>query len=68
MLNAKPWYLSKTIWASLVSVMLALAGFFGAPVAAIDSGQAVDAILQAASAIAGLVAIFGRLTASERIS
>ncbi|MFZ1681877.1 MAG: hypothetical protein WAT70_12735 [Rhizobiaceae bacterium] len=68
MLNAKPWYLSKTIWASLVSILLALAGLLGAPVAAIDSGQAVDAILQAASAIAGLVAIFGRLMASERIS
>lgn len=68
MLNSKPWYLSKTIWASLVSVALTLAGLMGVPVAAIDSGQAADAILQAASAIAGLVAIFGRLTARERIS
>lgn len=65
--DTKPWYLSRTIWASLVTVAAAAAGLMGLPVAGIDDVALTDAILQAATAISGLVAIFGRLSATNKI-
>lgn len=65
--DTKPWYLSRTIWASLVTILTAAAGLVGAPVAGIDNQALTDTILQAVSAISGLVAIFGRLSATDKI-
>jgi hypothetical protein len=64
----KPWYLSKTIWGAAVSVGATLSAMFGLPVDA--SGQAVltEAVLQTVSAVAGIIAIFGRLSADSRIA
>lgn len=67
MTTAKPWYLSKTIWASIVGVASTLAGMTGLPVGNVDNAALTDLILQAVTAISGLVAIFGRLSADERI-
>ena len=65
--DTKPWYLSRTIWASLVTILTAAAGLVGVPVAGIDNQALTDTILQAVSAISGLVAIFGRLSATDKI-
>ncbi|GLS32928.1 hypothetical protein SAMN04488498_108132 [Mesorhizobium albiziae] len=63
----KAWYLSRTIWASLITVATALAGMLGLPVEGLDNSALADTLLQAVAAIAGLVAIFGRLSAKDRI-
>ena len=63
----KPWYLSRTIWASLITIATAAGGMFGIPVDAIDSVALTDTVLQAVAAISGLVAIFGRVSAKSRI-
>lgn len=67
MTNTKPWYLSRTIWASLVTIATAVGGFLGLPTGDLDSGQLTDALLQMITAISGIVAIFGRLSADSRI-
>jgi hypothetical protein len=67
MTPTKPWYLSRTIWASLVTIATAMGGLFGLPADTVDNAALTDALLQAIAAIAGLVAIFGRLSATERI-
>lgn len=67
MTDSKPWYLSRTIWASLITIVTAAAGIFGVPVAGIDNAALADTLLQAVTAISGLVAIFGRLGAHSRI-
>ena len=67
MTDSKPWYLSRTIWASLITIVTAAAGIVGVPVAGIDNSALIDTLLQAITAISGLVAIFGRLGASSRI-
>ena len=64
---AKPWYLSKTIWASLIATAAAVAGLLGLPVSGIDGGALAEALLQAVTAISGLVAIVGRIGATHRI-
>ena len=63
----KPWYLSKTIWASIVTVLTGVGGIFGLPTAGIDNAALTETILQAIAALSGLIAIFGRLSARDRI-
>jgi hypothetical protein len=67
MTESKPWYLSRTIWASLITIVTAAAGIFGVPVTGIDNAALTDTLLQAIAAISGLVAIFGRMGAKEKI-
>ncbi len=67
MTTAKPWYLSKTIWASLVTVLMSLGSLFGLPDGIIDNEALADAIIQAITALTGLAAIFGRVTAAQKI-
>ncbi len=64
---AKPWYLSRTIWASVVTVMAAAAGAMSMPV---DDGQQTaltELTLHVLTALSGLGAIFGRFAATTRI-
>lgn len=63
----KPWYLSRTIWASIVTVMAAGGGLLGYPIDASQSALAVDHALQIVAGISGLAAIFGRFAATTRI-
>ncbi|MER2535558.1 MAG: hypothetical protein ABTQ31_10395 [Rhizobiaceae bacterium] len=67
MTDIKPWYLSRTIWASLVTILTAVGGIAGLPLAGIDGSALTDTLLQAVTAISGLLAIFGRLNASSRL-
>jgi hypothetical protein len=65
--TAKPWYLSKTIWASIVTILMSVGGMFGLPDGLVDNGALADTILQAVTALMGLVSIFGRVTAAQKI-
>ena len=65
--SSKPWYLSRTIWASIITVLTGAAGVVGLPSDGLDDPALADTLLQAVSAISGLIAIFGRLSAKHRI-
>jgi hypothetical protein len=67
MTETKPWYQSRTIWASLVTVSTGLAGVVGLPVDGLDNSALTDTLLQLVTSIAGLVSILGRLSAKDRI-
>lgn len=67
MTSIKPWYLSRTIWASIVTILTGAAGLTGLPLDGLDGSALTDTLLQAVSAISGLIAVFGRLSAKERI-
>lgn len=67
MTSSKPWYLSRTIWASVVTILTGGAGLVGLPLGGIDSTALTDTILQAITAVSGLIAIMGRISAKERI-
>ena len=67
MTSSKPWYLSRTIWASVVTILTGGAGLIGLPLGGIDSTALTDTILQAITAVSGLIAIMGRISAKERI-
>ncbi len=63
----KPWYLSKTILASIITIVMSMGGLFGLPTGLIDNAALADTIMQAVTALMGLVAIFGRLSAVRKI-
>lgn len=63
----KEWYKSKTVWGGLIAVGAAAAGAFGI---AIDEGtqdQIAELAVVAATAIGGLLAIYGRIRADREI-
>lgn len=68
--ETKPWYLSKTVIASVLVVIFGILGAFGLSSAALEGEKdsIVEVVLQLAGAIAGGVAIYGRLTAKARIN
>ncbi|OQM73602.1 hypothetical protein [Manganibacter manganicus] len=67
MTAVKPWYLSRTIWASIVTIITGAAGLTGIPLDGFDGSAFTDTMLQAVSAVSGLIAVFGRLSAKHRI-
>lgn len=67
MKNSKPWYQSKTIIASLISVATALAGLGGVPLGPLDGSALAESLVEGIAAISGIVAILGRFSARQRI-
>lgn len=67
MIDHKAWYLSRTVWASLVTILLSVAGLVGVGIDAINPEGLTDALLQLATAVAGIVAVAGRLAATRKI-
>ena len=67
MTETKPWYLSRTVWASLVAIIAAACGMVGLPADAVSDPELVDAILTVVAAAAGVVSLVGRLVARTRI-
>lgn len=68
MTQTKPWYLSKTIWAAVVSVAATIGAMFGF---SIDDGVRdglVEVILQLIAAGSALFSIFGRITATTKLN
>ncbi len=63
----KPWYLSKTVWASTITIAAGIGGMLGLPLRGFDANAAADLLLQAITAISGIVALAGRVTATARI-
>lgn len=63
----KPWYLSRTIWASGVALIATLASAVGFPLDATEVASLPDALLQAVAAVAGVIAIVSRISARNRI-
>lgn len=68
MIDEKPWYLSKTIWGSLVAVFAALSASLGFPLDAVTQTELSDIAVQLVGAAGALLAIYGRLTATRIIS
>ena len=68
MSQTKPWYLSTTIWAALVSITASITAFLGVPIDEATRIGLTESALQLVTAFAGFVAILGRLSASAKIA
>ncbi len=63
----KNWYTSKTIWAGVVTIAASALGFFGFQLDADSQAGVTEFILTIVTAISGLVAIYGRVTATKKV-
>jgi hypothetical protein len=71
MLDAKPWWQSKTVWASICSVLFSLLAAAGISIKTPpdDIAQAIITIVPVVlTVIAGIGAAFGRARATTRIT
>lgn len=66
--DAKVWYESKTVWGGLIAIFAALMQARGQTIPIHEQAGLVDALTTSASAIGGLLAIYGRLTATRTIA
>ena len=67
MLNAKPWYMSKTIWGSLVSILAAFLGLWDFDLSASEQARVVELIVQLIGASGAMLALIGRFLATRRL-
>lgn len=58
---------SKTVWAGIVAFGAGVAGLLGHQIAPADQVATVDFLAQLVTAVSGLVAVWGRVTATKRI-
>jgi protein-S-isoprenylcysteine O-methyltransferase Ste14 len=58
---------SKTVWGGLLVVVAAVAGLFGYTFSAEDQASVVEMVERIVMAVGGLLAIWGRITATKRI-
>jgi hypothetical protein len=65
--DLKNWYSSKTIWGAVVAILASALHFTGVDIASGDRAQIVDAIVNIAGALGGLLAVYGRVTAKSAI-
>lgn len=67
MFEKKPWYKSKTIVAAMVAVLLSILAAAGVEGIGGEKDALVEVVMQVAAALAGGVAIYGRVKAQENI-
>lgn len=67
MTNTKPWYTSKTIWGSLIAMIAGISSAFGLELDATTQADLLDGVLKVIAAGGSLLAIYGRLSATNAI-
>ena len=65
--DAKQWYYSKTIWGALLAIGSSALQMKGLQIGAADQSTIVDSAVSIAGAVGGLLAVYGRVTASKPI-
>jgi len=68
MTNEKSWFRSKTIWASIATIALSCSGFLNGTLDTVDQAALTETIVQFFTAISGVLALFGRISATALIS
>ncbi|MCX8998454.1 hypothetical protein NOF55_15170 [Rhizobiaceae bacterium BDR2-2] len=64
----KKWYQSKTIWGALVVIVASLLRVAGYEFGEAEQAELTDAVSTIAGALGGILALYGRLTATQAIS
>lgn len=68
MVEEKNWYESKTIWGALIAVAASVTGAMGLTVDTGAQSDLADALVQLVGAVGAMIAIYGRLSATDIIS
>jgi len=68
MVEEKQWYKSRTIWGALLAVAASFMGLFSINFDETAQMDIADTLVQLSSVIGSMVAIYGRLGATEVIA
>lgn len=66
-MEAKKWWESKAVWGGIVAVLAGASGLFGITLGADEQAQVADAAMAIASAVGGLLAVYGRVKADKKV-
>lgn len=66
-LKKKEWYLSKTVWGGIVAAVVGVLSMFGVGDIAGEQDTITELIMQTITVISGIVAVYGRITASRGV-
>lgn len=66
-LNTKPALSSLTVWAGIATMLSVLAPLFSDYIAPADYATAIEELGKVVAAVSGLVAIYGRVRATQKI-
>lgn len=67
MTQVKPWYASRTIWASIIAILASAAGLAGIEIAQDDAALLADGIMNLIAAAGAIIAVIGRIAARSKI-
>ncbi|GAB5463610.1 hypothetical protein [Hoeflea alexandrii] len=67
MTDVKPWWQSKTLWGAIVTIGSAVLGLTGLDLGETDREALTGLLTSLGAAIGGMIAIFGRIKAKNRI-
>ncbi len=65
MTDSKPWYMSKTVWGALVAILASILHLGGVELGVAEQGQLLDAVMGIVGSMGGLLAVYGRIMASQ---
>lgn len=65
--DIKPWWQSKTLWGAIVTIASAGLGLAGLDLGNGDREALIELLTSLGAALGGVIAIFGRITAKNRI-
>ncbi len=68
MVEEKSWYMSTTIWGALIAVAASFSSAIGLPLDAGLQQEMAEAAVKLVGALGGIIAIYGRLVATDVIS
>ena len=68
MKNTKPWWQSKTVWASIVTLLAGIASLAGVSLDATLQDELAILITAMAEIVSGAIALFGRMQAQTRLT
>jgi hypothetical protein len=66
--ETKPWYLSKTVWGAVVTMVIGVLALFGFGKLEGEQESITELLMQIVTVIAGIVALIGRITAKNKIT
>ena len=65
--ETKPWYQSKSVWGSIITIASMVAAVAGSPITPEDQQSLVTLTTTAAGSVGAILALVGRLVAKDRI-
>lgn len=66
--SKKQWWQSRTVWGGIIVIFAVIGQYLGYQITAEQQASIVESIMELIAAAGGMIAIFGRIAANEKIA